>query len=62
MIKLASEMAFIIAIPAVAMSILGQKLDDAWGTNPLVTLVGIVLALTFSIYSISRKVMAYTKR
>lgn len=41
----ALELGFIIALPLVALAFLGKWLDGKWGTEPWVTIVGVLLAI-----------------
>ena len=50
-----------IAIPAVAASVLGSKLDAAWGTKPYATLSFLALAFVLTVAVIRRKAVAYGK-
>jgi len=49
-VNLASELGFIIAIPIVALGLLGKYLDARWGTHPYLKLAGLVLAIVSSSY------------
>ncbi len=50
-----------IAIPAVIASVLGAKLDAAWGTKPYATLSFLALAFVLTVALIRKKAVAYGK-
>ncbi len=53
---IAGEIGFIIAIPLIALVLLGIKLDKTFGTTPLFIIFGMLLAALVSIISITKKV------
>ena len=48
-----------IAVPAVVASVLGAKLDAAWGSKPYATLGSLALAFVLTAALIRRKAVAY---
>lgn len=50
-----------IAVPAVAASVLGGKLDAAWGTKPYATLSFLALAFVVTAALIRKKAVVYGK-
>lgn len=50
-----------IAIPVVAFSWLGKRVDMRWGTAPIFLIAGFVLAFMLSAISIYRKSKKYAK-
>ena len=50
-----------IAIPAVAASLLGARLDAAWGSKPYATLSFLALAFVLTAALIRRKAAVYGK-
>lgn len=50
-----------IAIPAIIASVLGAKLDAAWGTKPYATLSFLAVAFVCTAALIRRKAVAYGK-
>jgi hypothetical protein len=62
MVSLAFEMGFVIAVPAVVMSIVGKRLDAMWGMSPWLTLSGIGFALMLSTAWIYMRLKDYAKR
>lgn len=53
--SLAMEMGFIIAIPLVALALLGKWADAKYGTEPYLTLAGILLAIVTTTIWLTRK-------
>ena len=53
--SLAAEMGFIIALPLVALGFLGKWLDAKWGTEPWVTVAGILLAIISTTVWLTRR-------
>lgn len=51
-----------IALPAVVLSWLGKRLDEAWGTRPALLIAGFALAALLSSYAVYRKAKAYDRR
>lgn len=45
MVNLAFELGFIIALPLVGLALAGKWLDERFGTEPWLTLAGILLAI-----------------
>ncbi|MCL5435504.1 MAG: AtpZ/AtpI family protein [Patescibacteria group bacterium] len=54
-ISLAFEMGFIIALPLVALLLLGKYLDERLHTNPYLKIAAIVLALSVTILWLTRR-------
>lgn len=61
MINLASELGFIIALPLVVFALAGKWLDGKYDTFPLLTLAGIVLAITSTTLWMIKRLKAYIK-
>lgn len=59
--SLAFELGFIIALPIVAFGFGGKWLDQKIGTFPLLTLIGIFLAISLTTLWIYRKFRDYFK-
>ncbi len=55
-LKLAWDLGYIIAIPAVLFGFGGAWLDKQLGTSPLCILAGFLLAVTISGYSVYRRI------
>ncbi len=55
-LKLAWDLGYIIAIPAVGFGLGGAYLDKQLGTSPLFILAGFLLAVTISGYSVYRRI------
>lgn len=53
--SLAFELGFIIALPLVAMGLLGKWLDARYGSYPKITLVGILLAIVTTTWWLVRR-------
>lgn len=54
--SLVFELGYIIAIPAVGFSFGGRYMDIHFGTSPLFLLLGILTALSLSLYMVLAKV------
>ena len=50
-----------IALPAVAASVLGAKLDATWGSKPYATLSFLAVAFVLTAYMIRKKAVSYGK-
>ncbi|OGE75642.1 MAG: hypothetical protein A3C85_00015 [Candidatus Doudnabacteria bacterium RIFCSPHIGHO2_02_FULL_48_21] len=59
LVSLAFELGFIIALPIVAFGFAGKWLDSAMDTEPLFTLLGILLAITSTSIWMYRKFKSY---
>ena len=59
LVRLAFELGFIIALPIVAFGSAGKWLDQQSGTYPLLTLIGILIAITLSSVWLYRKFKNY---
>ena len=59
MIGIAFELGFIIALPVIFFGFFGKWLDQKTGTYPLLTLIGIFTAITFTSIWIYRKFREY---
>ncbi len=55
--SLAWELGYIITIPLVAFTLGGRFLDKKLGTSPFLLLIGVVLAIVFSTYTIYKKMI-----
>lgn len=55
-LRLAWNLGYIIAIPAVVFGFGGAYLDKSWGTSPLFLLIGFTLAVLLSGLGVYRKV------
>lgn len=55
LVSLASELGFIIALPLVAFGFLGKWLDAKWGTEPWLTIIGILLAIVATTVWLTRR-------
>ncbi len=53
---LASELGFLIALPLIALVLVGHALDAKFGTKVVFTLLGMAIALGVSSYAIWRKI------
>ena len=53
--SLAMDMGFIIALPLVALGLGGKWLDAKLGTDPWLTLAGIMLAITTTTFWLTKK-------
>lgn len=62
MANLAFDMGFIIALPLVAMGLLGKYLDGRLGTEPWLTIAGILLAIITTTIWLARKMKEYIKQ
>lgn len=51
-LSFASQLGFIIAAPIVGFLILGFWLDEIFDSSPIILIVGLVLAITVTIYEI----------
>lgn len=54
--QLAWELGYTVAIPIVALALLGRFADKAWGTSPWLLLAGIVGSIIISSFLVYRKV------
>lgn len=59
--SLAFELGYIIAIPIVALGLLGRILDKKFDSSPVLLLVGIFLSIILSSFGIYRKVKKIIK-
>ncbi len=59
LVSVAFQLGFIIAIPILAFGFLGKWLDQKAGTDPILTLVGILTAIVFTSIWIYRKFKSY---
>ena len=58
-ISLAFEMGFIIALPLLAFGLAGKYLDQRFETAPLLTLIGIILAISSTTLWMAKKIRSY---
>ncbi|MDP3740873.1 MAG: AtpZ/AtpI family protein [bacterium] len=61
LVSIAFQLGFIIAIPVVVFAYFGKWLDARAGTDPLLTLIGILTAIIFTSVWIYRKFKVYFK-
>jgi hypothetical protein len=61
LVAIAFELGFIIALPIIAFGTLGKWLDARAGTEPLLTLVGVLAAIVSTSVWIYRKFKNYFK-
>ena len=59
LVSLAFELGFIIALPILALGLAGKWLDARFGSEPLFTLLGIILAIVSTSVWIYRKFKSY---
>jgi hypothetical protein len=62
MANLAFDMGFIIALPLVALGLLGKYLDGRLGTEPWLAIAGILLAIVTTTVWLARKMKEYIKQ
>ncbi|MGI6103419.1 MAG: AtpZ/AtpI family protein [Patescibacteria group bacterium] len=61
LLSLASQIGFIIAVPAAVFGFGGAYLDRAWGTSPLFILLGLAIAIASSarmVWRLQRQLIA----
>ena len=61
-LSIAWEVGYIIAIPAFALGFGGAYLDKQYGSSPLLTIAGILLALIVSGFTIWRRIKSILSR
>ncbi len=54
--SLVFEIGFIIALPGVGLGFAGAHLDKAWGTSPLCTIAGLLIAFILSAFIVVSRV------
>lgn len=59
--KIAADFGVTIAVPALIAAYFGQKLDEKWGTYPLMLLILITIAFIFTAIFVVRKAYYYAK-
>ena len=59
LVSIAFELGFIIALPIVGFGLLGKWLDARFGSEPMITLAAILLAITSTSVWIYRKFKNY---
>lgn len=57
----AFDLGFVIALPLVVLGLLGKYLDGKMGTEPWLTLSGILVAIVVTVVWLSRKLRGYMK-
>jgi hypothetical protein len=62
MVNLAFDMGFVIALPLVAFGLLGKYLDGRLGTDPWLTIAGILIAIISTTIWLTRKLKGYINR
>jgi hypothetical protein len=62
LVSIAFELGFIIALPVLVFGFLGKWLDQKAGTYPILTLVGILGAITMTSIWIYRKFRVYVQK
>jgi hypothetical protein len=60
--QLAFDMGFIIALPLVGLGLLGKYLDGKLGSDPWLTLAGVVLAITATTIWLTQKFKNFIKK
>ncbi|MBI5135287.1 AtpZ/AtpI family protein [Candidatus Uhrbacteria bacterium] len=58
---LAWDLGYVIAIPLVALALLGRWLDKQWGSSPLMLLVGVAAAFVITSIWLAMKMKEITK-
>jgi hypothetical protein len=61
MISIAFELGYIIALPVVALGLLGKYIDGRLGTEPWITLAGVGLAILTTTVWLTKKFKHYIK-
>src|SRR5689334_16103165 len=62
MVNLAFDLGFVIALPLVALGLLGKYLDGRMGTEPWLTVLGILLAIATTTIWLTQKLKGYMKK
>ena len=62
MVNLAFDMGFVIALPLVGLGLIGKFLDAKFGTEPWLTLIGIVFAIVTTTIWLTRKLKNYLNK
>lgn len=62
MVNLAFDMGFVIALPLVAFGLLGKYLDARFGTDPWLTITGILIAIISTTIWLTKKLKGYINR
>jgi len=63
LVNLAMEMGFVIALPLVALGLLGKWLDNKYHhTTPWITLIGILLAIVTTTIWLTRRIKELIKK
>ncbi|HLD34862.1 MAG TPA: AtpZ/AtpI family protein [Patescibacteria group bacterium] len=58
-LRIVGDFGATIAVPVVALSLLGKYLDQRWQTGPWLLIIGFVLSLLISVLIIYRKAKRY---
>ena len=61
LVNLAFELGFIIALPLVGLALLGKWLDEKLGSDPWLTLIGILFAIIGTTIWLTRKFRSLMK-
>lgn len=62
LVSIASELGFIIALPLVALGFAGKWLDNKFGTEPWITLAGILLAIVLTTTWLTKRIKSILKK
>ena len=60
-LRIVGEFGAIIAVPIIALSLIGKWLDGKYGTEPRYLIIGFALAIVFSAVSIVKKAKRFAK-
>jgi hypothetical protein len=60
-LRIVGDFGVSIAVPVVVLALLGKRLDAAWGTAPLMLVIGFLAAAGISALMIRKKAVAYGK-
>ena len=60
-IRMATDLGFTIAVPAVLAAVLGKWLDERWGTYPLMFVLLLIVAFCLTAFLVYRKAKTYAK-
>ena len=61
-VRIAADLGFTIAVPAVLAALLGKWLDERWGTYPLLFVLLLIVAFCLTAILVYRKAIQYAKR
>ena len=60
--SLAWELGYMIAIPLVALALIGRFMDNKLGTTPFLLLIGIIVSVAISSYMVYKKTIDIINR